>query len=146
MGQIDDRLYGGVHDHPEARPVEDWYRKITGHRPKGKYMFMAGKNNENNIVSAVLYSDYTGYSVTMDVCAPRALTRKLVREMWDYPFNQMKVHKVFGYIDARNTLSIRTFERMGCKKETELKDFFGDGIHRLVYTATKEDVAKWVTS
>lgn len=146
MGVPEDYLYGGFSDHPEARPIESWYRQITGGSVRGKkYSFIAGKT-KGEITSAVLYSEATPYSIMMDVCAPRALTRNLIKQMWHYPFNQLKVKKVFGLIDARNTLSIRTFEKMGCKKETELKDYFGEGIHRLVYTATREDVKKWVTS
>lgn len=138
-------LDGGVHDHEMSPIIEEWYRKTTGGSlDRKKYTYIVGANG-GGIKALVVYSDYTGYSVTMDICAPKALTRHLINSMFDYPFNQLKVRKLIGYIDQRNILSQETFERLGCKLETTIKDFFGEGISRLVYTATKEDVLKWVT-
>lgn len=131
---------------PASPVIENWYRKKTGGTlDKKKYTYIMG-HLDGEIKALVLYSDYTGYSITMDICAPRALTRGLIKEMFDYPFNQLKVTKLFGYIDQRNVLSQRIFTRLGCKHIVEIKDFFGKGIDRYIYEATREDVAKWVTS
>lgn len=144
MGQVI-VLDGGSSPVVTPTIVEDWYRKQTGGTlDKKKYTYIIG-HLDGEIKALVLYSDYTGYSVTMDICAPRALTRGLIKQMFDYPFNQLKVEKLIGYIDGRNALSQRTFSRLGCRYETEIKDFFGKDIARLVYVATKKDVVKWVT-
>lgn len=136
-------LYGGTHENTSPH-IEEWYRKNTGGTlNRKKYTYILG-GNEGTVKALVLYFDYTGYSITMDICAPKALTRSLIKEMFDYPFNQLKVEKLIGFIDQRNILSQETFSRLGCKQETEIKDFFGKGISRLVYAATKEDVKKWV--
>lgn len=144
MGQVLE-LDGGT-QYQSTPVIENWYRKHSGGTlDRKKYTYIMG-HMDGDIKALVLYSDYTGYSITMDICAPRALTRGLIRQMFDYPFNQIKVTKLFGYIDQRNTLSQRTFFRLGCRQVGEIKDFFGKGIDRLIYEATKEDVAKWVAS
>lgn len=136
------QLQGGVQVHNK---IEKWYKEKSGATlDKKKYTYIMGGHSDD-IKSLVLYSDYTEYSITMDICAPRALTRKLINLMFDYPFNQLKVKKLFGYIDARNIRSQRTFLRLGCRPIARIPDFFGEGIDRLVFEATKEDVRKWVT-
>src|SRR3990167_9152859 len=143
MGQIVS-LYGGTHQNTSTG-LEEWYKKHTGGTlDRKKYTYILG-GNTGTIKALVLYFDYTGHSITMDICAPKALTRQLIKSMFDYPFNQLKVQKLIGFIDQRNVLSQETFYRLGCRQETEIKDFFGTGISRLVYAATKEDVKKWAT-
>lgn len=146
MGRVLEHT-GGRYDYTNAKEFEDWYTKTTGCvLDNRKYTYIIGRDTRRQIRSAVIYSDYTKYSITMDIYAPKALTRGLIEEMWDYPFNQLKVKKVFGFIDDKNTLSIKTFEKMGCRLEGRFIDFFGEHHDRLVYVATKEDVKKWVTS
>lgn len=138
------KLDGGASDKIPSK-VEKWYvEKTGGLLDKRCYTYILGAAEKGGIKALIFYSDYTEYSITMDICAPKALTRDLIKQMFRYPFVQLGVKKLIGYIDQRNILSQKTFERLGCKKETEIKDFFGEGINRLVYTATKEDVAKWM--
>lgn len=144
MGNIRE-LFAGTQDTPHSVTIEAWYRRHTkGDPSRCKYTYIAGKRN-GEIKAVVMYFDYTGYSVTMDICAPKALTKTFIRTMFNYPFNQLKVTKLFGFIDSRNLLSQKTFTRLGCREVAKIPSFFGDGIDRLVYEATKEDVAKWVT-
>lgn len=144
MGQVQE-LSSDVSPIVPDNAIEDWYRKNSGCTlDRKKYSYILGRMG-SDIKALVLYSDYTYYSITMDICAPKALTKNLIKSMFSYPFNQLRVKKLFGYIDARNVLSQETFKRLGCREIARIPSFFGDNVDRLVYEATREDVVKWVT-
>lgn len=73
---------------------------------------------------------------------PRKVTREWLRQIFDYPFNQLEVKRVTGLVCSNNTKAQKTNEHLGWKRETVLADYFPDG-DGIVYIMRKED-CRWL--
>lgn len=96
------------------------------------------------LVAGIRFDGYTGSSIAMHsrVDNPRKITREWLRQIFDYPFNQLNVKRVTGLVCSDNIKAQKTNEHLGWKRETVLADYFpsGDGI---VYIMRKED-CRWL--
>lgn len=141
-------LAGGHHD--RWAPIVEHFAIGQGFLLDRKrysyFMFYKGEVIEDidSPDGVVIYSDFTGYSVTMDVYTPNYLTKGMIKKMFSYPFDELKIVNLFGAIESDNTKSITTFNRLGCTPVSCIDDYYGAGNHRLIYWTNRENVERWI--
>lgn len=99
---------------------------------------------DGKLVAGMYYDTWTGASIAMHsrVDDRTKVTREWLRQVFDYPFNQLKVKRVTGLVSSANTHAQRVNEKLGWIRETTLSDYFPDG-NGIVYIMRASD-CRWL--
>lgn len=96
-----------------------------------------------------LYADFWGGSVMTHFAGfrPGWITKPLLWLGFDYPFNQLKVKKIFGMIPEWNVPSRNLALRLGYKIEYLTDDVFNnaDGVNGMYLMSMQRDECKWLS-
>lgn len=101
-----------------------------------------GLEEDGELVAGVLYEGFNGQNVWMHVAAEpggKWLTRAFLEICFDYPFNQMGVKRVSGYVEAKNSAARRFDEHLGFRQEAVLSGAASDGGDVILYAMRRED-------
>jgi RimJ/RimL family protein N-acetyltransferase len=124
-----------------GQPVVDW---VARHQKRGEgYGLSAGIGMEENgeLIAGVVYNEWNHVNINMHVASVgnrRWMTREYLWMCFDYPFNQLKVKRITGFIEDENLDAIRFDEHLGFKYETRMKDAYVNG-DILIYVMRRED-------
>lgn len=99
-----------------------------------------GVERNGELLGGVVYENYNGQNVCMHVGAitKNWISREFLWFCFYYPFEQLKVKRITGFVDDSNKEAIAFDEHIGFKLETKLKDAGKTG-DLLVYVMRKED-------
>ena len=101
---------------------------------------------DGKVLGGVIYSGWTGYggSVELHICGidPHWISRDLIYVCFDYPFNQLRVKKIWGRVPASNTTALDLDRKFGMVEEHRLKDVFPDG--DLIILSMYRAQCKWL--
>ena len=103
---------------------------------------------DGEIVAAIVFQDANAYNVMMHVAAntsKRWITRDLIYYTFAYPFLQMKVNRVTGWVSSKNETAVRFDEKLGFQREATLRGAGEHGEDVYLYTMFKED-CKWLNT
>jgi RimJ/RimL family protein N-acetyltransferase len=84
---------------------------------------------DNELLGGVVYTAFNpGGSIAMHMAGfnKRWVSQDLVWMCFDYPFNQLKVKKVFAPVPSNNTKAIAINRRLGFLREYIIPDVFDD--------------------
>jgi RimJ/RimL family protein N-acetyltransferase len=85
---------------------------------------------DGELYGGTLYTNYTGEGGSIQIhmagFTPNWANRDMIWTAFDYPFNQLKVKKVFGPTRASNTTALEINEKLGFKIETKVEGVFPD--------------------
>lgn len=112
------------------------------HIPVSTGMKGIGLERDGELVAGVLYEGYNGKNVWMHVAAEpgkRWMTKDFLKYAFSYPFNEMKISRVSGWVEARNAAAIRFDEHLGFKREALLAGAASDGGDVIIYKMTREE-------
>lgn len=101
-----------------------------------------GLERDGELIAGVLYEGYNGHNVWMHVAAipgSRWMNRDFLRYCFRYPFNEMGVARVSGYVSSKNVEARRLDENLGFKPEAILKGAAHDGGDVIIYAMWRED-------
>lgn len=101
-----------------------------------------GLERDGELVAGVLYEGYNGPNVWMHVAAVpgrRWMNRDYLWYCFHYPFNEMNVQRISGYVNASNEQARRFDEHLGFKVEATLSGAAPDGGDVLIYVMRRED-------
>lgn len=100
--------------------------------------------SDGRLVAGIMYDGFTGASISMHsrVDDPRKVNREWLHQIFDYPFNQLKVKRVTGLVCTSNKTAQHTNEHLGWIRETVISDYFPDG-DAIVYVMRKAD-CRWL--
>lgn len=84
---------------------------------------------EGNVLGGVIYDGFTGGCIFMHQAgfSRTWLVGNMLWLVFDYPFNQLHVHKVAGTINSNNKELLDFNLRLGFKEEARIKDAYPDG-------------------
>jgi hypothetical protein len=104
-----------------------------------------GQIKDGTLNAGVMYESYTGASVTATIAIEHGaiIAREFLAIIFDYPFNQLKVKKIFAMVSATNQRSIDFIQRCGFEEETRVKDYYESG-DAIVFACTR-DTCRWLT-
>lgn len=101
-----------------------------------------GLERDGELVAGVLYEGYNGPNVWMHVAAVpgrRWMNRDYLWYCFHYPFNEMNVQRISGYVNANNEQARKFDEHLGFKVEATLSGAAPDGGDVLIYVMRRED-------
>ena len=129
------KIVGGV-----ARLLEFFNTILT--LPASSDMQGLGLEKDGELVAAVIYEGFNGRNIFMHVAAvpgSRWMTRDFVRYVFHYPFNELGVDRITGYVDASNAAARRLDEHLGFKPEAVLHGASPDGGDMIFYVLRRSD-------
>lgn len=85
--------------------------------------------------------DYGRVEIAGAIESPRACTPRMVRELFRYPFQQLKARKVFAQTQHGNARCLRFLKGLGFTQEAVLANHFGDQ-HAVVLRMLEKDYRK----
>jgi RimJ/RimL family protein N-acetyltransferase len=101
-----------------------------------------GLERGGELTAGVVYEGYNGHNIWMHVAAQpggKWLDRQFLTACFLYPFVQLGVKRVSGYVEARNTAARRFDEHLGFKQEAVLEGAASDGGDVLIYVMRREE-------
>lgn len=126
-----------------SNPARVWdYVSKTIPVPATSGMKGIGLEKDGRLVAGVLYEGFNGRNVWMHVAAEpggRWMTREFLRYAFHYPFNEMGVERVSGYVEASNEQARRFDEHLGFVEEARLEGAASDGGDVILYRMWKKD-------
>lgn len=95
------------------------------------------------LVAGVVYDGYTGHNLWMHIAArPDAshwLNRQALHAAFAYPFEELKLPRVSGWVEASNARAIRFDEHLGFRREALLKGVGTTGQDVIIYAMTRKE-------
>jgi RimJ/RimL family protein N-acetyltransferase len=87
-------------------------------------------NDKGEAVAGIVFHDYqpscSTIQISMAASTPKWASRSIVKELLSYPFNQLKVRKVWTATPLKNQRAIKFNKGIGFKQEAVLSNHFGD--------------------
>lgn len=109
--------------------------------PASSTMKGLGLERNGELVAGVLYENWNGVNVFMHVAIPPGarLTRRFVRYCFQYPFLELKCHRVSGWVEASNYAARRFDEHLGFRQEAVLTGAASDGGDVILYVMRRDE-------
>lgn len=100
-----------------------------------------GLERDGELVAGVVYEGYNGRNVWMHVAGVGGhwLNRSFLKAAFTYPFVQLGVDRVSGYVNASNAAARRFDEHLGFTQEAVLNGAAPDGGDAIIYVMWKKD-------
>lgn len=101
-----------------------------------------GLERDGELVAGVMFEGFNGRNVWMHVAAipgARWMTKEYLRYCFHYPFNEMGVDRISGYVNESNEVARRFDEHLGFHEEARLKGAAPDGGDVLLYVMWRDD-------
>lgn len=101
-----------------------------------------GIKRDGVLVGGVMYTDYNKSNIWMHVAGTDGMqwaSKAFVRAAFRYPFQQLGVKRVTGWVEASNEKARRLDEHLGFKQEAVLKNAAQDGGDVIIYVMFRED-------
>ena len=98
---------------------------------------------DGELVAGVIYDGYTGHNIWMHIAAKSGAThwlnRTALRAAFDYPFVQLQLPRVSGWVETSNARAIRFDEHLGFRREALLKGAGRKGEDVILYVMTNQE-------
>lgn len=101
-----------------------------------------GLIKDDELIAGVMFDDYNGSNMWMHVAAVpgrRWMTRDFLYATFAYPFLQLNIRRLSGWVEADNIDARRFDEHIGFKQEAVLKQAGRNGVDVIIYSMFKED-------
>jgi RimJ/RimL family protein N-acetyltransferase len=99
-----------------------------------------GLERDGELVGGVMYEGFNGPNIWVH-CAGvgRWITKDLLKAAFAYPFVQLGVSNVWGWVDASNQKARRLDEHLGFTQQAVLTGAAKDGGDVIIYRMTREE-------
>lgn len=127
-----------------AEIVGPWVAAKTGGEHYSGSCAALGKLRDGRLVGGVIYERYNGVNVECHIAGEGRgwLDREFLWMMFDYPFNQLGVHRITGVVASTNEAAVKLDEHLGFEREAVLKGAAPGG-DLIIYCMTR-DQCKWL--
>lgn len=122
--------------------IGEWVCARTGGKFEASTSTAIGFETDGALTAGVLYDMFNGRSICMHVAIEKPVTREFTRTCFDYPFNQLKVHKVLGLVDSTNAAALRFDKHLGFVEEARIEGAGKTG--DLVILTMTRDQCRWI--
>lgn len=87
------------------------------------------RSHDDKLLGGVIFQQFTGASITIHVAAfdPHWINPDMLWITFHYPFEQLKVKKIFGQVPQDNSRALEFDRKLGFKVETIIRDVYPDG-------------------
>ena len=124
-----------INDRTQDRRIAAWIAEEVevGYNPQ---CICFGVEHNGELIGAAMFNDYNGANICLHqrMKKPNAMTRELLRTVFDYAFNVLKVVRVTGATHTSNVKAIDLNTRLGFLIEGVTTRYYpdGDGIIMMV--------------
>ena len=123
--------------------VVEWVAKQTNDYGNFGCAVGVGWEQDGQIVAGVAYNDYNGPNILAHIAVTNGrMTRKFVKTIFDYPFNQAKVNRITCLVGEGNAKSRSLCQRFGFSEETRLTGAHPTG-DLIIYRMWRKD-CRWL--
>ena len=109
---------------------------------------IARYDDRDRLLGGVLFTDYRVGSVHIHMAGfhPRWVSKAMVYLAFDYPFQQLKVKKLFGLVPERNVKSRNNTLHLGFKIEYLVPDVlaYADGVNGMYIMSMYKEDCRWL--
>lgn len=101
-----------------------------------------GLEKDGELIAGALYEGFNGQNVWAHLAGKpgkRWMNRQFLWYGFHYPFNEMGVKRISGYVNASNTEARRLNEHFGYQEEARLKGAAPDGGDVILYVMWREN-------
>ncbi len=101
---------------------------------------------EQGLIAGVLYQNFNKVNISAHIAAvpgARWLTKSFLFAIFDYPFNELGVKRITGFVPAWNKQAQRFDEHLGFVREATLEDVLPEG--DLIVYRMKRQECRWLT-
>jgi RimJ/RimL family protein N-acetyltransferase len=131
----------------QTRMTADLYRSLQFYNsimylPESVGMKAVGLERDGKMVAAAIYEGFNSQNVWVHLAAEpgaRWMTREYLRYCFHYPFNEMGVKRLSGYVNASNTQARKLNEHFGYQQEAVLRGAAPDGGDVILYVMWRTD-------
>lgn len=107
-----------------------WAQARIAHVPSwGEWCEAIGLERDGELAAVVVYNLYSDCDIAMHVAAVpgrRWMTREFLRVVFRYPFRQLGVRRVTGYVPEKNTDALRFDLHLGFVREGLMRNALPD--------------------
>lgn len=132
----------------ERERFGDFAKERIGHVTNwGEWYQAIGLERDGEAIAACIFNCYSGADIAMHIAAipgRRWMVREFLRACFTYPFAQLGVRRVSGFVPAKNLDAQRFDEHLGFVREGLMRHALHDD-DVIVYGMIKED-CRWVCS
>lgn len=138
------QLISGDQSSFDAPFVLDRYEYSANHKlDRTRYSFIEYRVDRETKACA-MYVDYTGWSMSIHIHAPRHLKKNVIRRFLRYPFHEANVKMLFAPIKSSNTVILKVARKIGFKDHCVIPDYFGLHEDQIILRAQEGDVKRWL--
>ncbi|MCA3704249.1 MAG: GNAT family N-acetyltransferase [Methylobacterium sp.] len=105
-----------------------------------------GNADTGRLYAGVVFHDYQPHfetiSVSIAAVNPMWATRQTIKALLHYPFEQIGVNLVTAIMRSTNARSLKTNEAIGFKRDGILRHRFGQGVHAVTASMTRNEFRK----
>jgi RimJ/RimL family protein N-acetyltransferase len=100
-----------------------------------------GVVKNGRLLGGAIFHDYTGRDIMMSAHfdSPRWCDRTTLRELFSYPFGQLKVRRMTTITPITNIRAQRADERMGFQPEGIIRSLYENDVDGIVYGMLREE-------
>jgi len=110
--------------------------------------FAMGLIKDYKLVGQAIFNDYTGANMEIHLHAPQFITRKTIRDVYNFVFNINGCERLTAKPFKCNEKLLHILERIGFvyefTQEKYYKEADGTILDALVYKLTRENIPNWV--
>ena len=103
----------------------DWAKQYIPYVDSwGEWYQAIGLERDGELQAVVVYNHYTKFDIAIHIAAiegKRWMTRQFLKAGFSYPFVQLGVQRVTGYVPSRNLLAQHFDEHLGFRREGVLR-------------------------
>ena len=107
---------------------------------------LGGLDANDDVLWGVVYEDYhpeASVRMSIAISDPKCVTRRAIRAVFGYAFQQLGVKKVFAWVDDDNPKSLKFCQQLGFRIEAVLTGLQKDGDRYIL--AMHRTECKWLT-
>lgn len=115
-------------------------RAVRTHYNPGIHQSIA-RVRDGSCLAGAIYSQFTHESITIHqaVFVEHGLNRDLLFCAFDYPFNQLQVKRMFGFVPETNIDALHLNRHFGFREVARIDGFFRHGVACIVMRMDRED-------
>lgn len=92
------------------------------------------RHREGELLGGVLYANFTGESIAMFTASwsPHWLNRDMLYVIFDYPFHQLGVKRIFGLVSEENIHALQFNAKFGGKNVARIEGMFRGNVAGII--------------
>lgn len=129
--------------------IASYFTRNTGYPITGPFSAMAWVNKDGDMLGQAIFTDYTGANIDIHIYGPKCITRKTIRDVYNYVFKRCNCERLTAKLYCDNERLSRLLSRLGFVYECTQEKYFYDKkrnliVDSLVYKLTKDNIPQWV--